>query len=251
MKRVSLILFLFSYFSEMVPAQNAIKISQDILYAARTNKSTAEFEQRLTAFDWQILTHELNHDDRRKAFWINIYNAFTLIRLQDNPKAYEKRNKFFRKKQIRIAGKDLSLDLIEHGIIRRSKWKYSLGYFNNPFQSKFEKRFRVDELDYRIHFALNCGAKSCPPIAFYKPEQIDKQLDRAARSYLKNEIQYDNLNNSVEVPAILNWFRGDFGGKKGITRILKEQQLIPADSSPKIKWKKYDWNLDLENFTDQ
>ena len=104
----------------------------------------------------------------------------------------------------------------------------------------------MDKLDYRIHFALNCGAKSCPPIAFYKPEQIDKQLDLAARTYLKNEVQFNGNNLTVEVPAILNWFRGDFGSKKGIIRLLRQQRIVPDSVKPRLIWKKYDWTL-LQN----
>ena len=37
----------------------------------------------------------------------------------------------------------------------------------------------VDVIDFRIHFALNCGAKSCPPIAFYSYDKINDQLDLA------------------------------------------------------------------------
>ncbi|MEQ1678413.1 MAG: DUF547 domain-containing protein, partial [Chitinophagaceae bacterium] len=137
----------------------------------------------------------------------------------------------------------ISLDLIEHGILRRSKAKLSLGYFNKLFKSRFEKKFRVEKLDYRVHFALNCGAKSCPPIAFYKPEQIDKQLDLATKVYLKNEVLFNGKDLTVEVPAILSWFRADFGGKRGITRLLRQQQLIPDSTTPAIRWKEYDWAI--------
>ena len=42
----------------------------------------------------------------------------------------------------------------------------------------------VLDLDPRIHFALNCGAKSCPPIRVYSPPNLDSQLNRAAASFL-------------------------------------------------------------------
>lgn len=69
-------------------------------------------------------------------------------------------------------------------------------------------------MDYRTHFALNCGAKSCPPIAFYKPEELNEQLDMAMKVYLQNETTYNQAKNIVELPAIMGWFRRDFGGKK-------------------------------------
>lgn len=227
---------------------DCIKLSQELLYAVRTDESTDSLEKKLELVPKEELASQLKTDAERNAFWLNIYNAFTQISLKNNPDAYKKRNKFFSNKFIRIAGQTISLDLVEHGILRRSKAKYSLGHFNKLFKSKFEKQFRVDRLDYRIHFALNCGAKSCPPIAFYKPDQIDKQLEIATKNYLKNETLFNGKNLTVELPAILSWFRGDFGGKKGIIRLLHQQEIVPENVKPGIQWRKYDWTLSLKAF---
>ncbi len=244
------LLFFIAYIKVGVAQDKAdcIKWSQELLYAVRTDEPTDSLEKKLELVSIEELTTQLKTDAERKAFWLNIYNAFTQISLKKNPDAYKKRNKFFGNKFIHIAGHIISLDLVEHGIIRRSKAKYSLGHFNKLFKSKFEKQFRVDRLDYRIHFALNCGAKSCPPIAFYKPEQIDKQLDIATKAYLKNETLFNGKDLTVELPAILNWFRGDFGGKKGIIRLLHQQGIVPENVKPGIQWKKYDWTLMLKAF---
>jgi hypothetical protein len=225
-----------------------IKISQEILYAVKTDEPADIMMSQLANASDADLLKQLKSDIERKAFWLNVYNAYTQIGLKKDSNAYQHRNKFFSKKYIRIAGKKISLDGVEHGILRRSKWKYSLGHFNKLFKSKFERQFRVDKLDYRIHFALNCGAKSCPPIAFYKPEQIDKQLELATKIYLRNEVLFNGKDLTVELPAILSWFRGDFGGKKGIIRLLHQQQIVPDNVNPGIKWKKYDWTLSLKAF---
>lgn len=231
------------------PQVDAVKLSQDILYALKTTQPFDSYRQQLAELDENDLLAQLATETKKLAFWLNIYNAFTQIGLKENPAAYKKRNHFFTNRFIKIAGKNLSLDGLEHGILRHSKWKYSLGHFNKLFKSSFEKKFRMNKVNWRIHFALNCGAKSCPPIAFYKTEQLDQQLNLATRIYLKSEVSYNGNENSVDVPAIFSWFRGDFGGKKGIRKILKEQQLIPDGSSPKLKWKKYDWSLALQNFS--
>jgi len=228
---------------------DCIRLSQDILYAARTSDTTMTFENTLASVSFESLLQQLDQDEKRKAFWLNIYNAWTQIGLTRNSEWYKSRNKFYKKKFINIAGKKMSLDFIEHGILRKSKIKISLGYISKFFPSAIEKKLRVDKLDYRIHFALNCGAKSCPPIAFYKPEKIEKQLDLATNAYLKSELLFDEKSLEVKLPAIFSWFRGDFEGKKGIIRLLKKQKLIPETSNPKIKWKKYDWSLALRNFT--
>ncbi|MEP7080623.1 MAG: DUF547 domain-containing protein, partial [Ginsengibacter sp.] len=194
------------------------------------------------------LATTLSNDDLRKAFWINLYNGFTQYFLKKDPGRYKSRGKFFKSKQINVAGTDWSLDQIEHDILRRSKIKWSLGYLNKIFVSKKIKKLRVDKLDYRIHFALNCGAKSCPPIAFYDPNHINQQLDVATRAYLTGEADYDSTNNKLELPAIMGWFRRDFKGKKNMLKLLKKLDIVPQDKFPRISFKKYDWNLYLNNY---
>jgi len=225
-----------------------IQLSQEFLYAARTGDSTVLYMDTLKLANPDELASQLNSDDKRLAFWLNIYNGFTQVILKKNPEQYKTRSSFFSSKQIFIAGEQLSLDDVEHGILRRSKVKWSLGYLNKWFPSSFEKKFRVDKLNYLIHFALNCGAKSCPPIAFYEPGQINKQLSLATSTYLMGESLYDAEKNIVFVPTLMSWFSGDFGGKKNMLKILKQNKVIPETSKPKIEFKKYDWSLYLDNY---
>lgn len=234
--------------AEMKMTNPFIQLSQDFLYAAKTGDSTEAYLLQLKNIALSELVQLVDTDDEKKAFWINLYNAYTQVILKNNPDQYKKRGQFFGSRQMEIAGHRFSLDDIEHGILRRSKIKWSLGYLNKLFPGKTEKLLRVNKLDYRLHFALNCGAKSCPPIAFYRPEDINVQLDVAAKAYLGGEAQYDAANNSVLLPAIMGWFRHDFGGKKRMTGILQRQSVIPADKTPRIRFKKYDWTLYLQNY---
>ena len=227
---------------------NYIRLSQNFLYAAKTGEVTRIYLDSLKNIDEPALATQLNTDNKRLAFWLNLYNGFTQVLLKRNPDQYKTRNAFFSSKQIDIAGHLISLDLIEHGILRHSKIKISEGYADKPFPSAFEKKFRVQKLDYRIHFALNCGAKSCPPIAFYEPGQINRQLDVAVKTYLKGEVEYHKEENRADVPAIMGWFRHDFGGKTGMLRILKVNKIIPENANPDIHFKKYDWSLYLDNY---
>lgn len=231
------------------PEENQFtKISQQILLSAKRREPADSLVQFLQQISSDDLYQELNNDTKKKTFWLNIYNAFTQLALAQNPDQYKKRGQFFGQKNIVIAGERLSLDRIEHGLLRRSKTKWSMGYINRLFPSSFERKHRVDTVDYRIHFALNCGAKSCPPIAFYRAEQLDKQLDLATRVYLRNEAVYDTIKNEIALPAIMGWFRGDFGGKRKMTELLRKISVIPNDTNPSIKFKKYDWNLYLDNY---
>jgi thiol-disulfide isomerase/thioredoxin len=221
--------------AQPITMNKSIQLSQDFIYGAKTGA------------DVQPLFNRLNSNEK-KAFWINVYNGFTQFSLRNHPEQYKSRSNFYGKKEIHIAGKKFSLDDIEHGILRRSKIKWSLGYVNKIFPGSTERDLRVSRLDYRIHFALNCGAKSCPPIAFYQPSTIDQQLNVATRSYLGSEVEYDPKKNNVMLPAIMGWFRADFGGTKNMVTILQQNALFPEAKEPGIHFKKYDWSLYLDNY---
>lgn len=232
----------------MKSSNNSVALSQDFVYAARTGDEAQEFVDRLRTTDYKLLVASLQIEAEKKAFWINLYNGFTQYFLRKNPEQYRHRNRFFGSKQIVVAGRRFSLDDIEHGILRRSKIKWSLGHLNNPFPGQTVKELRVDTVDYRLHFALNCGAKSCPPIAFYSPERLEQQLEAATRSYLSSEVQLQKETNTVYLPAIMGWFRGDFCGKKGMRALIQKNGYAGVGASTKIKFKDYNWNLYLDNF---
>ena len=233
------------------PDKGCIELSKIFLYAVRIGDSSENYIQQLKAIDISQLKKQLATDDEKKAFWLNIYNAFIQKLLTEHPEKYKNRNTFFSKKQIIIAGISMSPDDIEHGILRRSKIKWSMGYLNKTFPPSFEKDFRVTKLDNRIHFALNCGAKSCPPIAYYDPHKINMQLELATKIYLSGEAEYKKDSHTVYLPKIMNWFRGDFGGKKGLKKFLGNYHIIDAGQQTKLRFKKYDWTLFLNNYKSQ
>jgi Protein of unknown function, DUF547 len=227
-----------------------ILLSQQLLLKVKTGDDTRALQDSIANLPANALIDELQTEDEKLAFWLNIYNANIQLQLKSNAANYNSRGKFFAAKSITVAGKKLSFDDIEHGILRHSKSKLSLGYFNKWFPGRFERQHRLQKVDYRIHFALNCGAASCPPIAFYKPEIINKQLDLATNNYLQQEVVFDSTANTVTVPKLMLWFKGDFGGKRGIYTLLQNQQLIPANTMPKIKYKDYSWALMLSNYSE-
>ncbi len=228
-----------------------VLLSQEFVYAAKTGERLTALQDALKKVSYTTLRETLKGDDDKKAFWINIYNGYTNAILKAAPEKYSNRSRFFRAKQIPVAGHTFSLDEVEHDMLRRSKIKWSLGYFSRIFPSKRFRQLRVDLLDYRIHFALNCGAKSCPPIAYYTSEGLDAQLELATKSYLGSEVSYNSERSIVELPALMSWFRADFGGKKGMIKILKKHGIIPIDTHPKIRFKRHDWTLELNNYKTQ
>ena len=191
------------------------------------------------------LARALTTQQQKLAFWMNVYNAGIQRTLRTEPGLYRHRLRFFGRNGVTVAGHQLSFNAIEHGLLRRSMFAYSLGYAANPIPGSFERQFRVDVRDARVHFALNCGAASCPPIAAYDAELVDGQLDIATASYLAAECAYDAASNSVTVPRLLLWFRGDFGGKQGILELLRRYECIPPGAAPRLRYARYDWTLSV------
>jgi len=225
-----------------------IRMSQDFLYAVRADFESASYLDYFAEANENLLQEQLKTNDDKKAFFINLYNAYVQYILKKNPGDYKKRNAFFKAKQINFAGHQISLDKIEHGILRHSQVKLALGYLGKMFPDKLEKRYRVDDVDYRIHFTLNCGAASCPAIAYYKAEELETQLDAATRAYLSGEVEYKADENILYLPALMSWFRGDFGGKKKELELIKKLGLVPEHVNPKIKFNSYNWDLYLKNY---
>ena len=226
-------------------------LSTRLINVIRAKGDTRSIIDSIAQVEEAVLAAELSNDDRRKTFWINIYNAYIQIILLDNPELHQERNAFFKGKRIVVAGKMLSFDDIEHGIIRRSKIKLSLGLLSKWRIGDFEKKFRCDAVDPRVHFALNCGAKSCPPVAALELSRIDKQLDASTRIHLLVTSTFNESENTVYVTSLFSWFRGDFGNKKGIVKFLKQYQVLPdAAQGVKLSFTTYDWTLLLDNYVD-
>jgi hypothetical protein len=70
----------------------------------------------------------------------------------------------------------------------------------------------------------------------------------AAKSYLTSEAEYNEAENTVALPAIMRWFRGDFGGKRKMVELVLRLRIVPEEKSSGIKFKKYNWDLFLENY---
>jgi hypothetical protein len=179
--------------------------------------------------------------DRKQqlAYWINVYNVNTVATIVEHYPVDSIRDistdpiirlNVFKKARIPYGGKLLSLDEVENKMIREG--------------------FK----DARIHFAINCAAKSCPPI---RPEaftgaKLDAQLDDQARRFLASHVRYENDGNELDVHTtkIMDWFGDDFekwaGGRVAFLKKYApadKQKLLAAAKEIDVEYDDYDWAL--------
>lgn len=176
--------------------------------------------------------------EARLAFWINAYNALTIDKvIRDKPKKSVRETfipgvwtstKFFTSREHLVAGKRMSLDEIEHGILR--------------------KRFK----DPRVHFALVCASRGCPriPRAAYSEANVQDMLDAVTRAYLNSTrgLRIDRAENTLYLSKIFDWFGDDFIEKSGsildfIRPYLGEEALKFLNGKPTVAFIDYNWAL--------
>lgn len=231
-------------------AQAYEPMAAELLRCLREGLNTQDLERQLAEADPRALAEQLDSDARKKAFWINLYNSYIILRLRENPALFDDRGAFFGEPRVRVAGLDLSFDQIEHGYLRRSQVKLGLGFLGKWFLGPWEREFRVAEVDPRIHFALNCGARSCPPVEVYRAATLDAQLEARARAYLAAHARYTPESKQLLLTPLVSWFRGDFGGLEGAVALLKRYGLLPPEADPSLEFEAYDWTLDIQNFAE-
>ena len=206
-----------------------------------------ELVSRLPDFDYSTLSSK----EQRLAFWINLYNTLVIdaiIQEDVRTSVIDTRLgilSFFQKAAYLINGQRFSLTDIEHGVIRGNR-----GF---PYFPSYDPRHRavIRHLDPRVHFALNCASNSCPPIGVYTPEQLETQLDLAARNFIRSDLLLDKDQKTVSVSKIFRWYQVDFGGKQGIIDFLFNHITEPEiqgwleenRTTAKLNYHTYDWGL--------
>lgn len=196
----------------------------------------------------------LSERRQRLAFWINIYNAAVIhgvVRLGIS-RSVREIPFFFRRAAYEIGGYRFSLRDMEHGILRGNR-RPPYGILTPFGRGDPRRRFVVSPLDERIHFALVCGARSCPPVGVYEADRIDLQLDLAAASFINGpEVEIVPEHRVVFLSKIFLWYRADFGSTDaGVVDTLlsfldagyKRDALAKYRDEFKLKYRPYNWDL--------
>ncbi|GAX80471.1 hypothetical protein CEUSTIGMA_g7910.t1 [Chlamydomonas eustigma] len=202
------------------------------------------------------------------ALFINLYNALIIHALvvlgADMLSNASTRSRFFTYAQYCIGGNEYTADDMENGVLRGNRpaasniWsvlglpQFSKGQF--PDKADPRRAKVVDVLDPRIHFALVCGAKSCPPIKLYTADNLDEGLNAAGEAFCGSEIEVDKVQRVVRMSKIFKWYASDFGANqterlRWLLPFLKGrayeelEELLKGRHTIKIVYKEYDWNV--------
>jgi len=153
--------------------------------------------------------------DAKLAFFINIYNILCIHGLIEKgvPSNLLARFQFYKDTSYVIGGHLMTLNEIENGILRSNRASGGT-LFLKPF-SEDDSRLKISlpEADARIHFALNCGAKSCPRLRVYSSKDVQSQLSTATKEYLETMegLIVRPKKNSVKLSKLFEWYEVDFG----------------------------------------
>ncbi|MEM7577180.1 MAG: DUF547 domain-containing protein [Planctomycetota bacterium] len=190
---------------------------------------------RLDAFIASLATVDLDamSEDAKLATLINAYNAFTLRLIADFPDVDSifdiPEDKRWIHARWHLAGKTVSLDALEHQIIR------------------------VQFAEPRIHWAVVCAAISCPPLRpeAYVADRLDEQLadqERIVHTSPKWQ-QYDDAGNVLKLTPLYDWYGEDFGDGSAASIIANAAPYVDglnADDTPTLDWLPYDWSLNKQ-----
>lgn len=169
---------------------------------------------------------QMHNADERLAFYINAYNVYAIKMVIDNLPMDSIRDagslftSVWKKPVGNIAGEPVTLDEIEHAILRP---------MGEP----------------RIHFAIVCASLSCPNLRqeAYRAEKLEEQLEDQARKFLHDDTKGLTIEGGrVRLSQIFDWFEEDFETSGGVEAFVRSYLDLPEQ----ISWRAnlpYDWDL--------
>ncbi len=168
----------------------------------------------------------------RLAYWINAYNAFTIKLIIDHYPVKSIKdigsklvvpfvNSVWDAKFFSIGGVQMSLNQIEHSILRKQ--------FDEP----------------RIHFAIVCASISCPSLmnSAYTASDLEGQLQRQALAFIQDSTKNRVSLNRLELSSIFKWFKSDFTKHGSLKQFVAKYAVEPIAPRAKVDFLEYNWEL--------
>jgi len=170
--------------------------------------------------------------NERLAYWINVYNAFTISLVLDH----------YPIESIRDIGANVQIPFI-----------------NTPWDIKFvtigEERYTLNNIEHsilrklfdesRIHFVINCASMSCPKLLnkAYDPEKLEVQLASQTREFLRDSLRNHITPTELKISKIFKWFGGDFTKDQSKIEFIDRWTDMKIAQDATISYLKYDWTL--------
>lgn len=157
------------------------------------------------------------------AYYINLYNAATVKLIIENypVKSIKDISRPWSKNRVLIGNEMISLNNIEHGILRK---------MNEP----------------RIHFALNCASISCPKLLneAFTADKIEQQLERVTNEFINSKENNISISEA-KISSIFKWYKKDFlvNEKKDLIGFINQYSKVKINSNTTISYLDYNWNL--------
>ncbi|CAB9514612.1 Protein of unknown function, DUF547 [Seminavis robusta] len=222
-----------------------------------TSKSMAVFEEAVCELQ-RVDLSQLDTPSSLKAFGINVYNlmikyAFFRVGIGSSSRA---RSAFFNGVKFQIGSEVFSFQDWEHGLLRANrKAPYSM---KHQFGRKDPRlAMALPNVDCRLHFALNCGAKSCPPQRTFTADGVEEELRIVSMAFCEDDsnVEIDAKRRILYLNKIMSWYRVDFcDSEKELPGKLLEylrgekretlERLLQSRKPITVSYKTYDWSND-------
>jgi glutaredoxin len=182
------------------------------------------------AAELQVVDVSLLGREEALCFWINTYNALIVhaVAVHGAAASTLARLTWFGAVSYEIGGARFSANDVEHGVLRGNAPSpaspLALAGLGRWAPRTFCARdaratLALRLVDARIHFALNCGARSCPPVRLYTPDRLEAGLEGAAAAFCA-DVEVDAATRTVTLSSIFKWYGADFGSKRQLLERL-------------------------------
>ncbi len=226
------------------------------LHSASKDPKYEEFEEEVC--ELQKISMAKMDKNYLTAFAINVYNLmikYAQVKV-GVPSTNLQRAAFFNKVKMNLGGDIFSFQELENGILRANALPpYALRKVFSPTDERL--RLAVDKVDPRIHFGLNCGARSCPPVKKFSANDLNEELRIAALAFCEQDdnVMINESSNTLTCNTIFKWYIEDFAPSiselpvallqflKGSKKLSLEKMI---EKGPiKVEFFRYDWGSNI------
>ncbi len=165
--------------------------------------------------------------NKKKAFWMNAYNAYTVKLILDNyplksiTKIRIKGKDAWNTPFANVGGKIYTLNAIEHEILRK--------IYKDP----------------RIHVGVNCASFSCPPLAnfAFTEQNVEASLEKLMKQFINDSNRNTLTSEKIYLSKIFDWYKGDFTQNQKLVEYINNYTDIELTKKTKVRYLEYNWSL--------